>query len=104
YEVKDKQVKVTIANNASTNAILTALSLTWPEATNGKLMQVKLDGDVIYDNPDIAGGVANLTTANLIADQNKRKIDHGSSDVLTFIFEKNADSNLTHYTGSATFG
>lgn len=104
YEVKDKQVKVTILNSGSTDVILTALSLTWPSAVNGKLMQVKLDGDVIYSGPAIAGGSANLTTAQLVADQNKRKINHGSSDVYTLVFEKNASPDLSLYTGTVTFG
>jgi hypothetical protein len=39
-----------------------------------------------------------------VADQNKRKIDHGSSDVLTLIFEKNADTVLADYTGLVSFG
>jgi hypothetical protein len=102
--VSGKQVQITIANGATTDAILTELALTWPSAVNGKLMQVKLDGDVVYDNPDIAGGSATLTLAQLVADQNKRKIGHGSSDVLTFIFEKNADVDLSHYSSSLLFG
>jgi hypothetical protein len=104
YVVTGKQVQVTIANNATTDAILTELKLNWPDATNGKLMQVKLDGDIVYDNPDIAGGSADLTLAQLVADQNKRKINHGTSDVLTFVFEKNADTDLTHYTSNLQFG
>lgn len=103
-DVKDKQVKVTLRNNATTDAILTALALTWPSATNGKLMQIKLDGDVIYDSPDISGGVANLTAVQLVADQNKRKINKTSSDVLTFVFEKNADTDISHYTLMTSFG
>ncbi len=104
YEVKDKQVKITILNSGSADVFLTALTLQWPSAVNGKLMQVKLDGDVVYDNPDIAGGTANLTTAQLVADQNKRKINHNSSDVYTLVFEKNADPNLSHYAGTVTIG
>jgi hypothetical protein len=104
YEVKDKQVKITLANAAATDVFLTELSLNWPSATNGKLMQVKLDGDVIYDNPDVAGGTALLTLAQLVADQNKRKLNHGSSDVLTLIFEKNADPDLSHYSSTVKFG
>jgi Domain of unknown function DUF11 len=100
-EVKDKQVKVTVLNSGSVDAIVTAVNLTWP-SSNGNLVQVKLDGDVIYDNPDIAPTSANLTTAQLVADQNKRKINHNSSDVLAFIFQNNADTNATHYTGSLT--
>jgi uncharacterized repeat protein (TIGR01451 family) len=98
-EVKDKQVKVTILNSGSSDEFVTALQLSWP-AVNGKLMQVKLDGDVIYDNPDIAPPSANLTLAQLVADANKRKIKAGESDVLTLIFEKNASTALSDYTGT----
>jgi uncharacterized repeat protein (TIGR01451 family) len=97
-EVKDKQVKITLLNSGSVDEFITALQVTWP-ASNGKLMQVKLDGDVMYDNPDIAPPSANLTASQLAADPNKRKIKHGESDVLTLIFEKNADPNLANYTG-----
>jgi uncharacterized repeat protein (TIGR01451 family) len=100
-EVKDKQVKVTILNSGSVDEFITALQLSWP-AGNGKLMQVKLDGDVIYDNPDIAPPSANLTLAQLVADANKRKIKHGESDVLTLIFEKNASPSLSDYTGTVS--
>jgi hypothetical protein len=103
-EVKDKQVKITIRNNAKVDAIITALSLTWPSATNGTLNQIKLDGDVIYKGPPISGGTANLTAAQLVADQNKRKIKKGQADVLTFVFSKNADKNLANYTGTVSFG
>ena len=101
---KDRQVKITIKNNGSVDEFITAVNLTWPSATNGKLKKVKLDGDVIYDKPDIAGGTANLTAAQLAADQNKRKIKKGQTDVLTFEFEKKADTNLPHYTGTVSFG
>jgi len=103
-EAHDRQIRITIKNNGSVDEIISAINLTWPAATNGKLKKVKLDGDVIYDSPDIAGGTANLTTAQLVGDQNKRKIGKGQSDVLTFEFEKNADTDLSHYTGTVSFG
>ena len=43
-------------HGGSTAVYLTGLTLPWPAA--GKLTQV-------YDNPDIAGGTADLTTARL---------------------------------------
>jgi len=104
YEVKDKQVKVTIMNSGSADAFITALTLNWPAATNGKLMQVKLDGDVIYSGPAISAGPASVGLAQLVADQTKRKIGKASSDVYTLIFEKNADTDLTHYAGTVTIG
>lgn len=103
-EVKDKQVKVTIMNSGGADAVLTALTLNWPSATNGKLMQVKLDGDIVYDNPDIAGGTASLGAGQLVADPRKRTVTKGQSDVLFFVFEKNADTNLANYSSGATFG
>jgi hypothetical protein len=103
-EIKDKQVKITIANTGAADVFLTDILLNWPSAVNGKLMQVKLGGDVVYDKPDIAGGTAHLTTAELVADQNKRKIPKGKSEVLLLIFEKNVDPNLAHYGGTVSFG
>jgi hypothetical protein len=104
-EVKDKQVKITIQNNASTDAVLTALTnITWP-TSNGKLLEIKLDGDSLYKP---AGGTTvqplDLTTADLVADPNKRKINHNSSDVLYLIFEKNASKTFTDYSATAEFG
>jgi len=97
WEVKDKQVKITVKNNGTVDTFLTALTnIQWPSG-NGKLTKIKLDGDVIYDNPDIpwtAGGVPTLGVPPLIADPNKRKIGKGSSDVITFEFERTASTNL----------
>jgi hypothetical protein len=100
-EVKDKQVKITITNSGATDEVINALQLTWP-FENGKLVQVKRDGDVIYDNPDIAAPSANLTLAQLVTDVNRRTIKHGTSDVLTLVFEKNASLAIAGYTGTLT--
>lgn len=101
YEVKDKQVKITIGNTGGSAVFLESLTLDWP-AVNGKLMQIKLDGDVEY-NVATASGPISLTTAQLPTDPNKRKIDKNSSDVYTLVFEKNADANLGNYSGTVTF-
>ena len=53
--------------------------------------------------PSQASGPISLTTAQLPADPNHRKINHNSSDVYTLIFEKNADTNLANYSGTVTF-
>ena len=102
-EVKDKQVKITVANNAANDVFLSDVLLNWP-AANGKLMKVKSGGDVVYDNPDISGGSAHLTLAQLVADQNKRKLGHNSSEVITLEFEHNADPVLANYSSTLTFG
>jgi hypothetical protein len=101
-----KEVQITVQNTGSADAILTAVNLTWPSA-NGKLMQVKLDGNIVYDSPDILPPSANLTTAQLVADPNKRTIKGGLSPapnhVIHFVFEKNVDTNAAHYSGTLTF-
>jgi hypothetical protein len=102
WEVKDKTVKVTVANAASAAVYLNEISLTWPQVTNGKLMKIKLDGDVVWSAQNNTGSVA-LTLADLVADQNKRKLDKTSSDVITFEFEKNASTNLAGYTSNVKF-
>jgi hypothetical protein len=38
-----------------------------------------------------------------VSDPNKRKINKGSSDVLTLIFQNNASTNLSLYQGTAGF-
>jgi hypothetical protein len=102
-EIKDKQVKITIQNNCSTDAFITNLMLSWPEGANGNLTQIKLDGDVMWNGPP-TGSPINFGAPPLVADQNKRKINHNSSDVLTFIFENNvAPLDNAAYSGSATF-
>jgi hypothetical protein len=98
-----KQVRITIVNGGSEASILTGLSLNWPMA-NGKLMQVKLGHDKVYNEPDIAPPTANLTTGELVADRKKRTIGRGKSDVLHLVFEKNVDPDLSHYNGTLTFG
>jgi hypothetical protein len=100
-EVKDKQVKITIDNTGTVDEIITALQLTWP-ISNGNLTQIKLDGDVVYDSPDISPPSVSLTTGQLVADPHKRTITHNSSDVLILIFQNNADTNLSNYSGSVS--
>jgi hypothetical protein len=103
-EIKGKEVKITVKNNGTADAIISAIALNWPSATNGTLNQIKLDGDVIFKGPPISGGTANLTTAQLVTDQNKRKIKKGQADVIDFVFSKNADTNPANYASTVTFG
>jgi hypothetical protein len=104
-EVKDRQVKITLKNGGSADAFLTALNgVNWPPA-NGLLKKIKLGRDVIYDKPDLAqaGAPYSLGVPPLTKDKNHRKIGKGKSEVLTFEFEKNADTNLANYAAIAQF-
>jgi len=111
YEVKDKQVKITISNTGNGDAFLTAINgLAWPQATNGNLMEIKLDGDSLWkagrDGAPTAGvsSPASFTTAQLGNDQNHRKIGKNSSDQLILIFKNNAATDLkVGYAGTVSF-
>jgi hypothetical protein len=98
-----KQVQITIQNNDSIGQFVANVMLSWPQATNGNLTQIKLDGDVLWSGS--AANSVNFAVPPLVADQAKRTIDKNSSDVLTFVFQKNvAPLSNAAYTGSATFG
>jgi hypothetical protein len=93
---KDKTVKITIQNNSLTvDEILTSLRFTWPQAINGNLLEIKLDGDVLWKTTAGVGSGSTDTLGNpvgvppLTADPNKRKIGKNSSDVLSLIFKNN---------------
>ncbi|MEN9728678.1 MAG: hypothetical protein RL434_3044 [Pseudomonadota bacterium] len=96
-EVKDKQVKITVQNDSATNnAVLTQLRATWPQAINGNLVQIKLDGDVLWSNTTGVGGGSTDALGNpvgvppLVTDIAKRTITKGTSDVYTLVFKNNA--------------
>ena len=101
--ISGKNVQITILNSGSTDQFITNLALSWPQGTNGKLTQIKLDGDVLWNGP-AANSPINFGVPPLVADPNKRKIDHNSSDVLTFTFQNNvAPLNNPIYKGDVTF-
>jgi len=83
----NSDVDIVIQNDTAADVFLSGVTVTWP-AMNGLLSQVILDGDVVYDNPDLAGPTQTLTLAQLAADQNKRKIQSGTSDVFRLNFTK----------------
>jgi hypothetical protein len=80
--------------------VLTALSITWPQATNGNLNSIKLGGTVIYNTPT---GGGSLSTNSLLGTTAQRTITARSSATLTFTFAQNVNRTPSNYTGSATF-
>lgn len=98
--LSSKNVVITFQNNTTTGQVLTGLSITWPQATDGNLKQIKMGGTLIY-NTSTGGG--SLTTSSLLGTTAQRTINAGSHQNLTFIFTNNVDTNASHYTGSATF-
>jgi hypothetical protein len=99
-EVKGKEVRIEIRNNGTTDELLTALNLTWPQATNGKLRKVELGHETIYDKPDVGGGTAALTFTGHDKD---RKLKKGHAETLVLEFKNHADANLAAYTATARF-
>ena len=95
-----KNVKVDIKNNTAVNQVLTGLSITWPQATNGNLNSIQFDGTTIY-NTSTGGG--SLTTSSLLGTTAQRTIIPGETDTVQFTFQNNVDQNASHYTGSLTF-
>jgi len=53
-----KTLQVTLQNNSGSNQLLTALAITWPQATNGNLNSIKLGGTVIYNTPTGGGSLS----------------------------------------------
>jgi hypothetical protein len=96
-----KTVIVTFENNTGVSQVLTGLSMTWPQATNGNLQGIKMGATTIYNTSTGNGTVtitsfpSNTTTARTIA--------AGSCATLTFSFANNVNTNPGSYTGSATF-
>ena len=106
-KVDKKNVKITITNTGTADAFLSGLTITWPQAANGNLVQVKLGPNVLYST-STGGGSLTLTAAQLPSDQNKLKIPKGGPGGghadLTFVFQNNASTTLSQYTGTASFG
>jgi hypothetical protein len=95
-----KNVKVDIKNNTAVNQVLTGLSITWPQGTNGNLNSIQFDGTTIYNTPT---GGGSLTTSSLLGTIPQRTIIPGETDTVQFTFQNNVDQNASHYTGSLTF-
>jgi hypothetical protein len=98
-QIGAKEVKVTIQNTGTTDEVINQIQLNWPNI-NGNLAQVKLGGAIIYDTPDVLPTSVTLTSFAGTAAQ--RTIKHGTNAVLDFVFQNNAGTVLTDYSGSIT--
>src|ERR1051326_9149264 len=98
-------IQIPIKNNGSANVIMNTLQLTWPQATNGKLKTVTLNGTA-FNGPSVGSPVTIPSAGvNWAAGTNPRTINHGQSKTLVLTFEKNVDTTASHYSGGvATLG
>jgi hypothetical protein len=90
-------IQIPIKNNGSANIVMSELQLTWPQATNGKLKTVTLNGPA-FNGPSASSPV-DLTSANWAPGTNPRTINKGQSKTLVLTFEKNVDKTASHYSG-----
>ena len=102
--VSSKQVKRSIKNSGATVVTMSGLTLSWP-STNGKLLKVKLDGDVVWDKKSPVGATnITITSATMTTSVTKKSINPGKTRVFTLEFEKNASTNLGAYNLTVNFG
>jgi septal ring-binding cell division protein DamX len=95
-----KTVNVSFQNNTAVSQVLTALSMTWPQGTNGNLTKITMGGTTIYNT---STGNGSLNTSLLLGTTAQRTIAAGACGTLTFTFQNNVSTNSALYTGSATF-
>ena len=72
--LSSKSVKVTFDNNTGVAQTLTGLAITWPQATNGNLLSIKLGSTTIYST---STGGGSLNTSSLLGTAAQRTISGG---------------------------
>jgi hypothetical protein len=78
--------------------------VSWP-LSNGKLLKIKLDGDVVWDKKSPAGATSiTIPSGALTTNVNRKSIKASATRVFTLEFEKNASTNLSSYTLLVNFG
>ena len=82
--------------------MLTGVSITWPQATNGNLNSIKFDGNTIY-NTSTGGGSLTIPPPPLQGTRPSGRSPRVQHDDLQFTFQNNVNTNAANYTGSATF-
>jgi hypothetical protein len=95
------KVTITFQNNVAVDQVLTAVAMTWPQATNGNLTKITMGATTIY-NTSTGGGT--LNTSSLLGTTAQRTIAaNGGTATLTFTFQHNVSTDASNYTGTATF-
>ena len=100
-KIDKEKIQLPIKNNGTADIFLSELTLSWPQAINGKLKKVSLNGD-FWTGPAASSPVTLNSGFN--ADANRRKIAKGQTKTLVLTFEKNASKTLADYSGTVKFG
>jgi hypothetical protein len=96
-----KTVQITFMNGTTVPQVLNALQMTWPQATNGNLVSVKMGATTIFST---STGGGNFISFSLSGTTAQRTIACcGGTATLTFTFQNNVNTTASNYTGTATF-
>ena len=101
--VSGKKLTRSISNTGASTITATGLSVSWPTAPNGKLLKIKLDGDVIWDKQAATSPIT-ISSTDLTTTASRKSIDPGKTRVLTFEFQNYPSTTLSNYTISISFG
>jgi hypothetical protein len=98
-----KKVTVKFFNDTGASQVLTGLSITWPQITNGNLTSITFNGTTIYAT-STGGGSLTIPPPPLGGTTAQRTIATNTCGTLIFNFQSNVSTNPALYnTSSATF-
>jgi len=100
-KIDKKTITLPIKNAGSSSIVLTEVDLAWPQAVNGNLVKMSLNGD-FWTGPAAASPVT--LNSGFVADPNKRTIAKGQTKNLVLTFQNNASTTLGDYSGMIDFG
>jgi predicted Rdx family selenoprotein len=102
--VSGKKLTRSITNPTAAKGTISGITVCWPSG-NGKLLKIKLDGDVVWDKKSAAGMYCiTIPSSKLVKDAKKKSINPNKTRVFTLEFERNASTTLSNYTLTINFG
>jgi len=99
-EIKGKEYKINIINDGSADATVVRMTISWPDAKNGYLHEVKRGKDKIYHSHSSSSPLT-ITTWEGSAD--KRKVKAGEKKEFKLKFENDADKSASAYSVEIEF-
>ena len=103
-KIDKNKIQLSLKNDGAEDIFLSELILNWPQAVNGTLKKVSLNGDVWGGSANAPVDLISLDFDAFDTDTDKRKIAEGQTKTLTLEFEKNVSKDTTLYSGTVRFG
>jgi len=100
FKIASKQLQLKLKNTGTADIFVSEVDLTWPQATNGNLLKMSLNGDFWTGSVPSPATI----TSGFVADQTKRRIKPGETKTLVLNFANNASTNVSQYSGAVKFG